>query len=666
MQRETSLCGACGLHLDLHARHVDAGRAFAAAGLARDAERHRLGHLVRSQRVRAELSRDREPQRIGAAARDVALVAGDAVARAHDAAVEFAAGAVVVAHLDGALETAAGAGPGRPVETRPYVLAAIARLEAEQRAVVEFRRPHHLARIEQAVRIEPILYFLEGAREARAEHRLVELRAQQSVAVLARMRALVFAHHGEGFFGDGAHGAHVLLEAQIEDRADMKAAGPRMRVPGAARAVPLEHIGETARIIGEMLERHRAVLDEGDGFALLLHRHHDVEAGRAQVGDRRLQAGIEHLDDAAPFRAGPVPAEAEIAHQFVKHPQAAQVFLVIVLAELDQQDCFRFCSHEALQRRLEDRDRAGQFDHGAVDQLDCDRLQPNQMLRGVHRLVEAAEMAGANGAATEQRRQLQFDAGREGERALAADQHVREVDVVLSGRQRVEIVAADAPLHLREARRDLVLLACTDGQQIARQRPDRFRRVGGGADTAEMRLGAIGEDGVDRHDVVAHRAVAQRAAATGVVAGHAADGGARGGRDVDRVPEAVLFKLAVEVVEDDARLDRDTAAGDVEIENAVEIFRAVDHQRRADRLAALRGAAATRQDGHLLRPGNGYRPIGFLDGPGGDHAHRRDLVVGCVGGVAAASERVEPDIASQLGLQPPFQAGHDYRHGLNP
>ncbi len=34
-------------HLDLHPRHVDAGRAFAPAGLAGDTERHRLAHLVR-------------------------------------------------------------------------------------------------------------------------------------------------------------------------------------------------------------------------------------------------------------------------------------------------------------------------------------------------------------------------------------------------------------------------------------------------------------------------------------------------------------------------------------------------------------------------------------------------------------------------------------------
>ena len=116
VQREAAFRRARRLHLDLHPRHVDAGRAFAPAGLAGDAELQRLRHLVGGERVGPELAGDGEAQRVGAAARDVALVAGDAIARAHHAARERAAGAVVVAHLDRALETAARAGIGRPVE----------------------------------------------------------------------------------------------------------------------------------------------------------------------------------------------------------------------------------------------------------------------------------------------------------------------------------------------------------------------------------------------------------------------------------------------------------------------------------------------------------------------------------------------------------------------
>ena len=140
--------------------------------------------------------------------------------------------------------------------------------------------------------------------------------------------------------------------------------------------------------------------------------------------------GIEHLDHAAPFGAALVPAEAEIADQLVQPLQPAQVLVLIVLGELDQQDRRRLAAHECLQRRAEHRDLARQLDHGAVDQLDRDRRELDDVLGRLHRLVEAAEMAGADRAAAEQRRQLQFDRGGEAERAFGADQDVREVDVV--------------------------------------------------------------------------------------------------------------------------------------------------------------------------------------------------------------------------------------------
>ena len=422
-----------------------------------------------------------------------------------------------------------------------------------------------------------------------------------------------------------------------------------------------------AGVVGQMLERHRAILDEGDRFALLLHRHHDVEAGGAHVGDGGLQFGIEHLDHAAPFGAALVPAEAEIADQVLELAQPAQVFLVIVLAELDQQDGGGRAAHEFFQRRPEHRDLARQLDHGAVDQLDRDRPKPHDVLGGIHRLVEAAEVDGADRAAAEQRRQLQFDAGREAERAFGADQHMREVDVVLARHQRVEIVAADAALHLREARGDLVGLARADREQVLGQRPQRRRHVVEvAADAAEMRQRAVRQQRLDRDHVVAHGAVAHRAAAAGIVAGHAADGGARGGGDIDREPQPVRLELAVEIVEHDAGLDRAARALDVEIEDAGEIFRAIHHQRFADGLPGLRGAAAARQHAGAFGAGNPYRPFGFFYRARGDHADRHDLVMRGVGGIAAAGEAVELHVPAQFGLQPPFQAGHDYRHGVNP
>ena len=110
-------------------------------------------------------------------------------------------------------------------------------------------------------------------------------------------------------------------------------------------------------------------------------------------------------------------------------------------------------------------------------------------------------------------------------------------------------------------------------------------------------------------------------------------------------------------------LDRAALALDVEIEDAGQVFGTVHHQRFADRLAGLRGAAAARQHADPFRAGNAYRPFGFFYRARGNHADRRDLIMGGVGGVTAAAEAVEMHVPAQFGLQPPFQAGPYDRHG---
>ena len=89
--------------------------------------------------------------------------------------------------------------------------------------------------------------------------------------------------------------------------------------------------------------------------------------------------------------------------------------------------------------------------------------------------------------------------------------------------------------------------------------------------------------------------------------------------------------------------------GDVELEDAVEIFRAVDHQRLVDRLPALRGAAAARPA--RVTPSSRASAIARSASAivrGSDHAERHHLVVRGVGRVAAAAEAVEQDLARDL------------------
>src|SRR5262249_42938172 len=128
---------------------------------------------------------DREPQRVGTAARDILLVARGAVGRAHHAAFELAAGAVVVAHLDRTLETAARARIRRPVQLRLQFADSIARPIAEQRAIIHPRRIDDLAGVEHTFGIETFFHFPEVGDDPLAEHRLVKLRAHEAIAMLA-------------------------------------------------------------------------------------------------------------------------------------------------------------------------------------------------------------------------------------------------------------------------------------------------------------------------------------------------------------------------------------------------------------------------------------------------------------------------------------------------
>jgi hypothetical protein len=178
--------------------------------------------------------------------------------------------------------------------------------------------------------------------------------------MLARIGALVFAHHGRGFLGDRAHLGGALA-AHVEDRPHVQGADRRVRIPGAPGAVLGEHLGEALRVVGEMLERHRAILDEGDRLSVALHRHHDVEAGLADLPQRGLRAGLGHLDHAA--------RQADVAHQLDQPLQVAQLVLALLARELDQQDRLGLADQRALDHRPEGGIGAGQLDHRAVDQL---------------------------------------------------------------------------------------------------------------------------------------------------------------------------------------------------------------------------------------------------------------------------------------------------------
>ena len=319
-----------------------------------------------------------------------------------------------------------------------------------------------------------------------------------------------------------------------------------------------------------------------------------------------------------------IPAEAEIGHQLAELLQSPYIFGMVLLGKLHDQHGIRIAADRNADDRLKHRDLPAQRQHGAIDQFHCDGAKLHQMLGGIHRLVEAAEMTDAQHLVADHRPQLQFDLGGEGERPLRSHQQMRHVVGGIARHQRIEVVAADAALHFREFRGDLGRFAFAESQHVGKQIEAVVARVqprGIARHLAEMKHRAVGEGSVHRQRVVAHGAVAQRAAAAGIVAGHAADGGARRGGDIDREPQAMFSELPVEVVQDDSRLDHTASIFDVERDDAVQVFREIDDDAVIDGLAALRRAAAARRDDPAVVPGDAERPQRFVDGA--RHHHDR-------------------------------------------
>src|SRR6266850_4372681 len=171
------------------------------------------------------------------------------------------------------------------------------------------------------------------------------------------------------------------------------------------------------------------------------------------------------------------------------------------------------------------------------------------------------------------------------ERPLRADEEVRSIRMWRT--EVVEVVAGDLAQDFWEARVDLGALSLIQLFQPAHEGLIR-RWTAGIVHRTKVPALPAHRAGVDGEHVVHHVAVGDRTRAAGIVARHAAERRLRAGRDIDREPKSLRPQRGVQLVEYHAGLDDRAFA--LDLQNAIEVFRVVEDERRAHRLSALRAA----------------------------------------------------------------------------
>ena len=111
------------------------------------------------------------------------------------------------------------------------------------------------------------------------------------------------------------------------------------------------------------------------------------------------------------------------------------------------------------------------------------------------------------------------------------------------------------------------------------------------------------------------------------------------------------LELAVELVKDDARLDKAAAPLDIQLEYPVQMLAGVDDDGMVDRLPALRRAATARQHGNALLARKIQCRLDIGKRLGNHHRMRHHLIDRGIGGITAACERIVHDRPLETGPQ---------------
>ena len=162
--------------------------------------------------------------------------------------------------------------------------------------------------------------------------------------MLAGEAAAELDHEVGDLFGQAFRRLETGLVLDVDDGADVEAAGGGVAVVAGAEAEVADGDIEAGDEFGQLIGRDGGILDEGDGLGVAVHRHEQAEAGLAHAPHPRLRGWIE-------FGHGGVAGAG--AEQVVLDPRELPADIFLVLAEcFDQQHCAGLALDEISERGI--------------------------------------------------------------------------------------------------------------------------------------------------------------------------------------------------------------------------------------------------------------------------------------------------------------------------
>ena len=509
-----------------------------------------------------------------------------------------------------------------------------------------------VAWVEEVAWIEEPLDLAERLDDPGAVHPGDQVATDPPITVFARDRTTVPEHEIEGLLPEPHERVPLPPAPEIDPGPDVEQSDRGVGVEDPLPAVTPDQRIELPLEGRQLVDRHPAVLESGHRLAVPIRLGDETQAGRADRPHPRL--GRRVVDDDGRIGIDPGPG-----HRLGRIPPGG---LPIPRVEFDEEHGTRPTPPETRQPR----DVAGEHrlvrrgvDDERVHQLHRRRPGVDQRLHvgtGLRDALEGGDQERLRGRPLDQPHRRR---GGDRERALGPDQEASEIDrtvaVLESVKDVVEPVAPDVPGDPRESGPDLVRQRTHDRLEPPRELPvgSAVRRI----HRSELEATTVRQDRIDRSDVFVGHPVDDRRGPGRGVAHHAPQGRMGRGRDVGAEGQAVSTGGPSQVVEHHAGFDPGGAGLRIEMQDAVQVRRAVDDDRLPHRLPGEAGPRASWKHGNVVVPTPRDESLEVLRVPGRGDRERRDLVGRGVRREETAIEGGRPDLASH----DPREIAHERR-----